>query len=163
MKRISSLIVLSLVAICVMAAGETSATHTFEVLNTDSFKEKVWNFDECPYLKFKDAEKGAIIDFYADWCGPCKLLTPELEAVQAIYGDCINFYKVNIDKEGRELGMKFKTNQLPTLFFIPAGAIGNSKIHREIGWKNKRELAKIIEQYIVPSLPNRPETNKKGK
>ena len=87
-------------------------------LDKESFIEKVCDYKsnskEWKYI----GDKPAIIDFYADWCGPCKLLTPRLEDVAASYKDSIYVYKVNIDEQP-ELAAMFNIRSIPTLLFIP--------------------------------------------
>ena len=65
-------------------------------------------------------DKPAIIDFYADWCGPCKMITPILEELNTEYGDNINIYKIDTEKEA-ELAAVFGIKSIPSLLFIPLG------------------------------------------
>ncbi len=90
---------------------------TLEHLTDETFKEKVFNYEANKDWKFEGA-KPAIIDFYADWCGPCKTIAPILEELQAEYGDKINIYKVNTEEQ-RELSSVFGVQSIPSLLFIP--------------------------------------------
>lgn len=72
------------------------------------------NPDEWKYL----GDKPAIIDFYADWCGPCKMIAPILEELAAEYGDKIVVYKVDTEKEA-ELAAAFGIRSIPSLLFVP--------------------------------------------
>lgn len=85
---------------------------------------------------FKELTKGKILlDFYADWCGPCKMLAPVLEQV-----DFIDVLKINVD-EFPELSAKFGVMSIPTLVLME-----NSKeIKREIGFKNLADIKKMVE------------------
>lgn len=85
---------------------------------------------------FKEFTKNKIlVDFYADWCGPCKMLAPILEQV-----DFIDVLKVNVD-EFPELSAKFGVMSIPTLVLME-----NSKeIKREIGFKNLADIKKMVE------------------
>jgi thioredoxin len=88
-----------------------------EHLTVDTFKEKVFNFESNKDWKF-EGNTPAIIDFYADWCGPCKIVAPILEELQEEYGDKLVIYKVNTEEE-RELSSIFGIQSIPSLLFIP--------------------------------------------
>jgi thioredoxin len=90
---------------------------TLEHLTNETFKEKVFNYESNKEWKF-EGEIPAIIDFYADWCGPCKAVAPILEELQAEYGDKINIYKVNTEEQ-KELASVFGVQSIPSLLFIP--------------------------------------------
>lgn len=87
-------------------------------LTKSEFLTKVVNYevdtDEWKYL----GDKPAIIDFYASWCGPCKILAPILEELAVEYGDSIYIYKVDTEKE-KELAATFGIRAIPTLWFVP--------------------------------------------
>ena len=65
-------------------------------------------------------DKPAIIDFYADWCGPCKMIAPVLEELANEYADDIYIYKVDTEKE-KELAAVFGIRSIPSLLFVPMG------------------------------------------
>ena len=88
-----------------------------EHLTNETFKEKVFNYEANKEWKF-EGEKPAIIDFYADWCGPCKTIAPILEELQTEYGDKLNIYKVNTEEQ-RELSSVFGVQSIPSLLFVP--------------------------------------------
>ena len=69
-----------------------------EHLTAETFKEKVFNFEENKEWKF-EGEKPCIIDFYADWCGPCKMVAPVLEELSEEYDGKLYIYKVNTEEE----------------------------------------------------------------
>ena len=87
-----------------------------ENLTTESFKEKVFDYTQNKEWSFKGT-KPAIIDFYADWCAPCKTLTPVLEELDADYSE-VDFYKINTE-ENVELSSVFGIQSIPSLLFIP--------------------------------------------
>ena len=89
-------------------------------INQSEFIEKVYDYKKNPDKWVYEGSKPAIIDFYADWCGPCRRLSPVLEKLAEKYKDKIVIYKVNTDKE-RELAAAFGITSLPTLVFIPLG------------------------------------------
>lgn len=88
-----------------------------EHLTFESFKEKVFNFETNKEWKY-EGKVPAIIDFYANWCGPCKMVAPILEELQAEYGDKLTIYKVNTEEE-QELAGLFGIQSIPSLLFIP--------------------------------------------
>lgn len=89
-------------------------------INQSEFIEKVYDYKKNPDKWVYEGSKPAIVDFYADWCGPCRRLSPVLEKLAEKYKDKIVIYKVNTDKE-RELAAAFGITSLPTLVFIPLG------------------------------------------
>jgi thioredoxin len=88
-----------------------------EHLTVDTFKQKVFNFETNKDWKY-EGNTPAIIDFYADWCGPCKIVAPILEELQEEYGEKLVIYKVNTEEE-RELSAIFGIQSIPSLLFIP--------------------------------------------
>ncbi len=90
---------------------------TLEHLTVDTFKEKVFNYETNKDWKYEGSTP-AIIDFYADWCGPCKIVAPILEELQDEYGDKLVIYKVNTEEQ-RELSAIFGIQSIPSLLFIP--------------------------------------------
>lgn len=90
-----------------------------EHLTLDTFKEKVFDFEKNQEWKFEGTVP-CMIDFYADWCGPCKMVAPILEELQKEYGDKLNIYKVNTEEE-RELASLFGIQSIPSLLFVPMG------------------------------------------
>ncbi|HPF51953.1 MAG TPA: thioredoxin domain-containing protein [Draconibacterium sp.] len=82
------------------------------------FLEKVWDYENSPKeWKFK-GDKPALIDFYADWCGPCKIASPILEDLSKEYQEKITVYKVDTEVE-RELASVFGIQGIPAFLYIP--------------------------------------------
>ena len=88
-----------------------------EHLTLETFKEKVFNFEVNKDWKY-EGSKPCLIDFYANWCGPCKMVAPVLEELQKEYGDSIVIYKVNTEDE-QELAGIFGIQSIPSLLFVP--------------------------------------------
>lgn len=86
-------------------------------LTSSEFKAKVFNYETNKEWKFK-GKKPAMIDFYADWCGPCKIVAPILEELSEEFDGKIDIYKVNTEEE-RELSSVFGIQSIPSLLFIP--------------------------------------------
>ena len=88
-----------------------------EHLTKETFKEKVFNYELNKEWKF-EGKTPCLIDFYADWCGPCKMVAPVLEELQKEYGSNIVIYKVNTEDE-RELSSIFGIQSIPSMLFVP--------------------------------------------
>jgi len=88
-----------------------------EELSKKTFCEKIYNYEKKKEWEFQGSLP-AIIDFYADWCGPCKMVSPILEKLATEYANKINIFKVNTDKE-QELATAFGIMTIPSLMFIP--------------------------------------------
>ncbi len=88
-----------------------------EHLTTKTFKDKVFNFEQNKEWKFA-GNLPALIDFYADWCGPCKMVAPILEELAKEYNGKLQIYKVDTEQE-RELAAIFGIQSIPSLLFIP--------------------------------------------
>jgi len=88
-----------------------------EHLTKETFKEKVFNFELNKEWKF-EGKIPCMIDFYADWCGPCKMVAPVLEELQNEYGNNLIIYKVNTEEE-QELSSMFGIQSIPSLLFVP--------------------------------------------
>ena len=88
-----------------------------EHLTKETFKAKVFNFEESKDWKF-EGDKPCLIDFYADWCQPCKIVAPILEEIQNEYKDGLNIYQVNTEQE-QELAGMFGIKSIPSLLFVP--------------------------------------------
>jgi len=91
-----------------------------EHLTVETFKTKVFDFDKNKEWKF-EGNLPCIVDFYADWCSPCRMIAPVLEELQTEYAGKLNIYKVNTEKE-RQLSQIFGIQSIPTLFFVPQNA-----------------------------------------
>ena len=89
-----------------------------ELLTKAVFIQKVWDFTKSPNEWKYLGNKPAIIDFYADWCGPCKIAGPILEEVGTEFAGKIQVYKINTDQE-RELAQVFGITGIPAFLYIP--------------------------------------------
>jgi len=88
-----------------------------EFLTKESFKEKVFNFEANKEWVF-EGDKPCVIDFYADWCGPCKMVAPVLEELSKEYDGKLNIYKIDTEDQ-RELAAMFGVQSIPSLLFVP--------------------------------------------
>lgn len=88
-----------------------------EFLNVETFKEKVFDFTSNKEWKF-NGDKPCLIDFYADWCGPCKMVAPILDELSKEYAGKVDIYKIDTEKE-QELAAVFGIQSIPSLLFVP--------------------------------------------
>lgn len=116
--------------------------HMTQKLTTEEFKEKVFNYDESSEWSFK-GDKPAIIDFYADWCGPCKMVSPILEELSEEYKDQVDIYKVDTDSE-QELAGAFGIQSIPSILFIPV----NDKPQMAAGALPKDQIQKAMSEVL---------------
>ena len=89
-----------------------------EHLTKETFLKKVFNFEDNKEWKF-EGEKPCIIDFYADWCGPCKTVAPVLEELSKDFDGKIDVFKVNTEEE-QELASAFGIRSIPSFLFVPS-------------------------------------------
>ena len=85
------------------------------------------------------SELPVVVDFYADWCGPCKRMEPVLEKVSQAYGGKVKVVKLNSD-ENQDLSLKYQVRGLPTLILFRAG----QEVDRKLGFQNEQDLNKLM-------------------
>lgn len=88
-----------------------------ELLSKETFFEKVFNFEKNKKWKF-EGELPCVIDFYADWCGPCKMVAPVLEELSKDYKGKLNIFKVDTEAQ-KELAAAFGIRSIPSILFVP--------------------------------------------
>ena len=110
-------------------------------LDTEGFVQKIADINnpEWKYL----GDKPAIVDFYADWCGPCKAIAPHLEEIAKEYEGKLYVYKINVDNDP-EIADAFKIVGIPTLLFIPV----EGEYSVQIGNTSKEELLKKVAEIL---------------
>lgn len=123
---------------------ETTQNGQVVHLTKEEFLEKVYNFEKNPDTWKYEGDKPAIVDFYADWCGPCKMVAPVLEELAKEYAGQIVVYKINTDKE-RELSAAFGIRSIPSLLFIPME--GTPQMAQ--GAMPKAELKRAINEVLL--------------
>lgn len=102
-------------AVAVSATGnDTSPIH----LTRDQFLKQVMNYEKNTNTWVFEGDKPCLVDFYADWCAPCRITSPILEDLAKEYAGKINFYKVDVDSE-QELASVFGIRSIPTFLFCP--------------------------------------------
>ncbi len=126
-------------------AGNTSGNSTdgsVVVMTNDLFKQKIFNYETNKTWKYQGTQP-VIIDFYATWCGPCKMLSPIVEEVAKKYAGKIVVYKVDTDKE-QKLSGSLGISSLPTLLFIPV----KGQPQASMGYIPRETLEKAINEVL---------------
>jgi len=98
---------------------QTNKMGTIQLTKAD-FLAKVMDFEKNPQTWVFKGDKPCIIDFYADWCGPCKMLSPIMEELSHEYAGKVDFYKVNTEQQ-QELAAAFGIQSIPSILFCPMG------------------------------------------
>src|SRR3990170_3886673 len=119
-----------------------------ENLNKESFLSKVFDYEKNKEWKY-EGDLPAVIDFWAPWCGPCKMVGPIIEDLSKEYSGKVNFYKVNTDEE-QELGAAFGIRSIPSLLFIPKD--GQPKL--AVGALPKESFKSAIEKELLVNEPS---------
>jgi thioredoxin len=116
-----------------------------EHLTSETFKQKVFNYDASKQWKY-EGELPGIIDFYADWCGPCKMVAPVLEELAEEYKGKVNIFKVDTEQE-QELASVFGIRSIPSLLFIPK----EGQPQMAMGALPKEAFVQIINEVLIPA------------
>ena len=115
-------------------------------LTKEEFLTKVANFETNPNEWKYLGDKPALIDFFATWCGPCKMVAPILEEIAAEYGNKLVIYKVNTEEE-EELASIFGIRSIPSLLFIPM----EGQPQMAVGAMAKADLKRAIDDILFPA------------
>ena len=113
-----------------------------EHLTKQAFLEKVFNYEQNKEWKY-EGDLPAMIDFWAEWCQPCKIVEPILEELSEEYDGKIHFYKVNTEVE-QELAAVFGIRSIPSLLFIPM----NDRPQMAVGALPKDTLKQAIKEVL---------------
>ena len=115
-----------------------------EYLTYDTFLEKVWNFEESPSEWKYEGDVPCVIDFYADWCRPCKMVAPIMDDLAKEYDGKVKIYKIDVDKE-KKLASVFQVRSIPAVLFSPM----EGKPMMQAGALPKDQYVKIIEDNLL--------------
>ena len=164
MKNVK-IIGLTLAAFILISCNNTSGNKPENIINTDNekvseskkikpehltyetFKEKVWNFEKNPQEWIYEGELPCVIDFYADWCKPCKMIAPIMEELAEKYDGKVKIYKIDTQKE-KELARIFQIKSIPVVLFSPL----EGRPIMQAGALPKDMYIKIIEENILNPL-----------
>ena len=113
-----------------------------ENLTKQTFLEKVFDFEKNSEWKY-EGSLPAVIDFWAEWCGPCRMVGPIIDELSEEYKGRVNFYKIDTETE-QELSAAFGIRSIPSLLFIPM----NGQPKMATGAYPKEDLKNIIAQEL---------------
>ena len=119
-----------------------------EHITKDDFLKKVFDYENNKEWKF-EGQLPAVIDFWAEWCGPCRMVGPVIDELSNEYKGKVNFYKVNTEQE-QELASAFGIRSIPSLLFIPMA--GQPKM--AVGALPKEALKQAIEEELLNPVQN---------
>ena len=130
-----------------LIAGLTLSAQTDkkpELLTKETFKQKVWDFDKNPTEFVYKGDKPCLIDFYADWCGPCRRIAPYMEEFMNTYAGQIYVYKINTDQQ-KELASMFQARNIPMVLFISM----KGQPQKTVGAYPKEQYQEMIETILL--------------
>ena len=157
MKRLINLTLL-LSVVVIFACGSTSTKEKASTTDTKSitevgkpiqldkkaFIQRVYDYEKNPQKWVYAGDKPCVIDFYADWCGPCKVIAPYLTEIAGKYGEKLYVYKVNVDDQ-RELATYFGIQSIPAVLFCPV----EGKPQMMTGARPKEDFYAAVESIIA--------------
>ena len=113
-------------------------------LTYSEFLKKVWDFERNPTTFEYKGKLPAVIDFYADWCGPCRRVAPIMEKMAEDYEGKLLVYKVNVSEE-KDLAAVFQVRSIPMVLFIPVK--GNPMM--QVGALPESEYRETVEEFLI--------------
>lgn len=124
------------------AAANGNVQDKVVMMTKADFTEKVFNYEQKQEWAYQ-GDLPCVIDFYADWCRPCKMVAPIMDELAVKYAGKVRFYKINTDNE-RELSMAFNIQSIPAILFVPM----NGQPQMSVGAMSKEDYIKAIDGLI---------------
>ncbi|MBN1339540.1 MAG: thioredoxin [Bacteroidales bacterium] len=115
-----------------------------EHLTVETFKEKVFNYEKNNEEWVFEGKRPCVIDFYADWCKPCKLIAPIMEELAQEYAGKVDIYKVNTDQQ-KELSALFGIRSIPSVLFCPM----EGRPQMSTGALAKQTFKDVIDEFLL--------------
>ena len=139
-----------LIAMLIMVAGLTANAQVekkeskVKHLTYKEFLKKVWDFEKDPNTFTYKGDVPAIVDFYADWCGPCRRVAPIMEKLAEEFDGKVIIYKVNTENE-EELSQAFQIRSIPTVLFIPM----KGQPMMQVGAMDEESYRQVIKEQLL--------------
>ncbi len=125
-------------------SGNTTTEGQVNKLTAETFQKLVWDYKANPKEFIFKGDQPVIIDFYADWCRPCKMVAPIMDELSKEYKGKVRIYKVNTDEQ-RELAGLFNISSIPAVMFVPK----NGKPQMSVGAMQKPAYVELIQNVLV--------------
>lgn len=148
MKKVLAMVAFVMVSVIIYAFNDKAETNQGKkevtgngevvVMNKEMFLKDVFDYEKSKEWKYK-GDKPAIIDLYADWCGPCRQTAPIMKELAKEYAGKIIIYKVNVDRQ-KELAALFNATSIPLFVFIPMKEIHSFSVEQPIKQPTKKQL-----------------------
>ena len=139
------LIALAILATAISVNAQEKKEETkVKQLTYNEFLKKVWNLENNPNTFIYKGKLPAVIDFYADWCGPCRRVAPIMEKLAEEYDGKLLVYKVNVDQE-KDLSTAFQVKSIPMVLFIPL----EGQPMMQVGALPEEGYRKVIEEHLI--------------
>lgn len=144
MTRVLLIAVLLLSATLNGTAQDKKAENRVKNITYNEFLKNIWDFEKSPDTFVFKGKNATIVDFYADWCGPCRKVGPIMEKLAEQFAGKLTVYKVNVDQE-KDLAMAFQVRSIPMVLFIPQK--GQPMI--QTGAMSEADYVKIVEEKLL--------------
>ena len=144
MKKAILIALVMMVTAMTANAQEKKTESKVKHLTYNEFLKKVWDFERNPTTFEYKGKLPAVIDFYADWCGPCRRVAPIMEQMAEDYEGKLLVYKVNVSEE-KDLASVFQVRSIPMVLFIPVK--GNPMM--QVGALPESEYRETVEEFLI--------------
>lgn len=144
MKKAILIALVMMVTAMTANAQEKKTESKVKHLTYNEFLKKVWDFEKNPTTFEYKGKLPAVIDFYADWCGPCRRVAPIMEQMAEDYESKLLVYKVNVSEE-KDLASVFQVRSIPMVLFIPVK--GNPMM--QVGALPESEYRETVEEFLI--------------
>ena len=144
MKKAILIAMVMLTAVFTANAQDKKEDSKVKQLTYKEFIKKVWNFENNPNTFIYKGDLPAVIDFYADWCGPCRRVAPIMEKMAEEYDGRLLVFKVNVDQE-KELAAAFQVKSIPMVLFIAL----EGQTMMQVGAMQEAEYKKVVEEHLI--------------
>ena len=144
MKKVILIALVMMVTAMTANAQEKKTESKVKHLTYNEFLKKVWDFEKNPTTFVYKGKLPAVIDFYADWCGPCRRVAPIMEKMAEDYEGRLLVYKVNVDQE-KNLAAVFQARSIPMVLFIPVEGMP----YKQVGAMQEQDYRNVVEEQLL--------------